>query len=162
MGEIIISKKGNGANMIIDGQQRLTTLTLLLIYLRNNFKTVDNFPNAIVENAISSNDFGDICFNLDIKERNSCMFSLFEFGKYDPTDDDRRHVQNIVDRYNDINDCWNSNINEKNIVCFTFWILEKVMVSRVKTNSDDFAYVIFETMNDRGLSLTQIQMLRSY
>ena len=25
-----------------------------------------------------------------------------------------------------------------------------------------FAYVIFETMNDRGLSLTQIEMLRSY
>lgn len=34
--------------------------------------------------------------------------------------------------------------------------------SKVWTNSDDFAYIIFETMNDRGLSLTQVEMLRSY
>ena len=34
--------------------------------------------------------------------------------------------------------------------------------SKVTTNSDDFAYVIFETMNDRGLPLTQVEMLRSY
>ena len=36
------------------------------------------------------------------------------------------------------------------------------MFSKVWTNSDEFAYVIFETMNDRGLSLTQIEMIRSY
>src|SRR5690554_2910426 len=34
LGSIIISHK-NGQNFIIDGQQRLTTLTLLLIYLHN-------------------------------------------------------------------------------------------------------------------------------
>ena len=37
-----------------------------------------------------------------------------------------------------------------------------MIFSKVWTNSDEFAYVIFETMNDRGLSLTQVEMLRSY
>lgn len=45
-----------------------------------------------------------------------------------------------------------------------FYILaeRKSSFSEVWTNSDEFAYVIFETMNDRGLSLTQVEMVRSY
>lgn len=35
LGAIIISSKDGGANYIVDGQQRLTSLTLLLILLRN-------------------------------------------------------------------------------------------------------------------------------
>ena len=62
----------------------------------------------------------------------------------------------------EIENNWNEKINENNIVSFVYWLKEKVMFSKVWTNSDEFAYVIFETMNDRGLSLTQIEMLRSY
>ena len=43
MGEIVLSIK-DGINYIIDGQQRITSLTLLLIYIINNYKDVDDFP----------------------------------------------------------------------------------------------------------------------
>lgn len=161
MGEVVLSTNPGKRSSIIDGQQRITTLTLLLIYLLQNYQKLPKFPQKINE-LICSDDFGTPRFNLDIKERCECMRSLFENGSYSPKETDSPSVKNIVDRYGDIGECWDSRINEKNVVSFTYWIQEKVVFSKVWTNSSEFAYVIFETMNDRGLSLTQVEMLRSY
>ena len=162
MGEIVLSLKKGERSAIIDGQQRITTFTLLLIYILQTFKDVNGFPRTDVENAIKSNDYGTPRFNLDIDIRKDCMNGLFSNGSYTPSPIDKSHVQTIVDRYNDIADCWNDKINSNNIVSFVYWLLKKVVFSKVWTNSDDFAYIIFETMNDRGLSLTHVEMLRSY
>ena len=161
MGEIVLSIKGGKRSSIIDGQQRITSLTLLLIYLVRTYGKVKNFPEEI-KKLIYDDYYGEQLFNLDIEERNECMLSLYENGKYDLKSTDTISVKNLVERYNDIVACWNEDINEENVVSFTYWLKEKVVFSRVWTNSDEFAYVIFETMNDRGLSLTQVEMLRSY
>lgn len=162
MGEIILSKKNNERNAVIDGQQRITTFSLLLIYMYQTYKNVEKFPLVDIQNAIYSDDFGTPCFKLEIDTREKCMLALYNYGRYEPTEKDRMHVQKIVDRYNDISECWNEKINEENVVSFAYWILEKVIFSKVWSNSDEFAYIIFETMNDRGLSLTHVEMLRSY
>lgn len=162
MGEIVLSLKDNGKSTIIDGQQRITTLTLLLIYLLRTYGNVEKFPKGEIEKLIYSDFYGDQIFNLEIEERKKCMLELFNNGQYLVQSDDTVSVKNIVARYSEISECWNENINENNIVNFTYWLKEKVMFSKVWTNSDEFAYVIFETMNDRGLSLTQVEMLRSY
>ncbi len=162
MGEIVLSEKSDARSAIIDGQQRITTVTLLLMYLKRKFGYVDKFPVDIDE-LIYSDYFGEKLFNLDIEERRECMKSLYENGEYSVKSSDSISVQNLVDRFSDIDECWGiDEINESNIVWFMYWLKEKVMFSKVWTNSDEFAYVIFETMNDRGLSLTQIEMLRSY
>ena len=161
MGEIVLSIKGEH-NSIIDGQQRITTLTLLLIYLLQKYGKIDSFPKGEIETLIYKDVYGEKKFNLDIEDRLECMLALYTKGTYDIKAGDSVSVRNIVDRYNDIDDCWNSIIDTSNIVNFTYWLKEKVMFSKVWTNNDDFAYVIFETMNDRGLSLTQVEMLRSY
>ncbi len=162
MGEIVLSTKVNERSAIIDGQQRITTFTLLLIYLLHSYRNLPGFPLSDVEKAIYADDFGTPRFNLDIDNRKDCMLGLFKQGFYEPNENDKYYVQKIVERYNDISECWDEKINQENINGFTYWLLEKVMFSKVWANSDDFAYVIFETMNDRGLSLTHVEMLRSY
>ena len=162
MGEVVLSVKKEGRNAIIDGQQRITTLMLLLIYLIQNYKDVPGFPKAEIDQLIYSDDFGVKRFNLEIDERKSCMLALYESGNYNAQDSDSISVKNLVERYSNIADCWNDRITTENVVLFAYWIKEKVVFSRVWTNSDEFAYIIFETMNDRGLSLTQVEMLRSY
>lgn len=162
MGEIVLSMKEGKRSSIIDGQQRITTFTLLLIYILKTYGHLPLFPRADIEKVIYSDDYGTPRFNLDIEQRKNCMLGLFNDGFYEPTEKDEHYVKNIVDRYNDISDCWNEKINDTNIVFFTYWLKEKVIFSKVWTNSDEFAYIIFETMNDRGLSLTQVEMLRSY
>ncbi len=161
MGEIVLSIKNGEKSAVIDGQQRITTLTLLLIYLLRTYGSLPKFPTDIGD-LIYADYYGEYYFNLDIPERRECMLSLFNTGEYDVPRDASPSVVNLVKRYAEISECWDKRINETNIVPFVYWLKEKVMFSKVWTNSDEFAYVIFETMNDRGLSLTQIEMLRSY
>lgn len=162
MGEIVLSTSVPGVSKIIDGQQRITTLTLILIYLLRNYKNIPKFPASRIEKLIYSDDHGEERFNLDIEDRREVMYALYKQGEYVVSEGEKYSIKNLVDRYNDIEECWNSEIDESNVVSFTYWIMEKVMFSKVWTNSNDFAYVIFETMNDRGLSLTQVEMVRSY
>lgn len=163
MGEIVISKKDGMENSIIDGQQRLTSMTLLFISLLNEYKNVPGFPKKNIEDLIYKDDFGTMQFRMKIEDRLQCMESLYTKGDYKLPVDASVSVENILNRYNDIVEAFDGKgINESNVACFGYWLISKVKFSKVWTNSDEFAYVIFETMNDRGLSLTQVEMLRSY
>ena len=162
MGEIVLAEKQTGAFAVIDGQQRLTSFMLLMIFLRQKFGSVNGFPSGDLSSLIYANVRGTAVFKLDIPERRTCMLSLFNTGKYDLKNSDTVSIRNLVERYHDIEDCWNENVNEINVNHFVYWLMGNVMFSKVWTDSDELAYVIFETMNDRGLSLTQIEMLRSY
>lgn len=160
MGEIVLSASEESVNAIIDGQQRITTMTLLLIFLKHRFGGVKKFPS--LDSYIYRDDFGTPRFVLDIDERRECMTALFDYGVYDPKHNDTESVVNIVARYQDFEECWNEAIDDSNAAHFAYWLINGIKFSRVWTNSSEFAYVIFETMNDRGLSLTQVEMLRSY
>lgn len=164
MGEVVLSVKPGNVNSVIDGQQRITTFTLLLMYIIKKFESTPDFPKSDMERLVYKNERGAWKFTLGIDERNKCMKALYDSGSYSPPDGESMSVsiKNLVDRYNDMGECWDDRINETNINCFAYWLMGNVMFSKVWTNSDEFAYVIFETMNDRGLSLTQIEMLRSY
>ena len=163
MGEIVITDNSDSGSecAIIDGQQRITSLTLLLIFVYREYGKLDGFPSGFRE-LIYGDSYGEKLFNLNVEERNICMKSLLDTGEYTVKKGDTPSVENLVARFNDIKNCWNNNINETNACAFAYWLQEKVLFSTVKTNNKDFAYVIFETMNDRGLNLTPIEMLRSY
>lgn len=158
MGEIVLSDT-TGKRSIIDGQQRLTSLTLLLIYLVKNFGDKD-LPN--IKEMIYSDSYGKKDFNIQVPDRQKCMNDLFHFGCYTLTDGDTPSVENLKNRYEDISRFWNEGISDDNIHSFVYWLRDKVIFSGVTASSDEFAYVIFETMNDRGLSLTYVEKLRSF
>ena len=162
MGEIVLSLQDGKRSSVIDGQQRITTFTLLLIYMLHTYGQLPGFPRSDIEKLIYSDDYGVKRFNLEIEERKDCMLALYNTGDYAIKDNDSISVRNIVNRYNEFAGFWNERITDEKAVAFVYWLKEKVIFSKVWTNSDDFAYIIFETMNDRGLPLTQVEMLRSY
>src|SRR5689334_3275697 len=45
---------------------------------------------------------------------------------------------------------------------FIDWLIENVDVVEIRAASDDEAYTIFETMNDRGLPLSPTEMLKGF
>jgi uncharacterized protein with ParB-like and HNH nuclease domain len=98
LGSIIISRKDE-SNFIVDGQQRLTSLTLLLIFVRNLQRERTNKVN--IDEMIFSEQYGTKSFNLTVDERQSCMEALFEEQPFDDTDKSES-VRNIVARYRDI------------------------------------------------------------
>lgn len=158
LGAIIISKKDN-ANYIVDGQQRLTSLTLLLVLLRNLQRGRPDQVN--VDELIVSEKFGEKSFNLDVDERTPCMEALFEGRLFDPSDR-TESVQNLTARYADMEIAWPEELRGDALPYFIDWLLENVHLVEITAYSDDDAYTIFETMNDRGLSLSPTDMLKGY
>lgn len=158
LGSIIISDK-DGQKFIIDGQQRLTTLTLLLIYLHNNLG--DTEQKGQLADLIFSQKYGKRSFNLDIEERTPCMEALYKGEDFsDP--DAPESVVNIRARYADIEDLFPDELKGTSLPYFADWLVENVHLVEITAYSDGDAYTIFETMNDRGLSLTPADMLKGY
>jgi hypothetical protein len=160
LGSIVISHKKN-QNFIIDGQQRLTSLTLLLIYINHLQKGNQESDRVDVNNLIYSEKYGEKSFNIDEKERAPCMRALFD-GEDFLSDGQPVSIRNIVARYNDISQLFPDTLKNSVLPYFTDWLIDNVDMVEITAYSDDDAYAIFETMNDRGLSLTPTEMLKGY
>lgn len=158
LGSIIISKK-DSVGYIVDGQQRLTSLTLLLVLLRNLQK--EHAEKVNVDELIFSERYGQKSFNLHVDERTPAMDALYEGLPFDVTDRPES-VQNLVQRYRDLEGYFREELRDAALPYFIDWLLENVHLVEITAYSDDDAYTIFETMNDRGLSLSPTDMLKGY
>ena len=162
----IISTGGN-ENAIIDGQQRLTSLTLLLIYLGNIQKKTQTNTDPDINPLIYSSQFGKKSFNLNIDERHDCLENLYAGNDFDTSNSDES-VINMVARYNDIDEIFPEQLKDFALPYFMDWLINKVYFIEINTRSDSNKYAeqdaqkIFVTMNDRGLSLTPTEMLKGY
>jgi hypothetical protein len=160
LGSIIISKK-ESVGYIVDGQQRLTSLTLLLVLLRN--LQSGNPEQVNLDELIFSEKYGEKSFNLHVDERTPAMEALYEDGGATLNTTDRpESVQNLVARYRDLEAHFPQELRDGALPYFTDWLLENVHLVEITAYSDDDAYTIFETMNDRGLSLSPTDMLKGY
>lgn len=159
LGSIIISKKGSQP-FIVDGQQRLTSLTLLLTFLRRLQQGRDDVVD--VDQLIFSEKFGEKSFNLDVPDRVECMEALFENGQYEPPAEAAESVHTLVARYGELDGLFPDELREKALPFFIDWLKDRVQLVQITAYTDDDAYAIFETMNDRGLKLTPADMLKGY
>lgn len=157
LGSIIVSQRGE--SFIVDGQQRLTTLTLLLIALRNLQQGRNDA--VYIDHLIFSEQFGTKKFFLDVPEREDCMRALFNGEPYDTSDKDES-VVNLYNRYGDIEENFPDELRTDALPYFIDWLTNNVDLVEITANDDAEAYTIFETMNDRGLSLNPTEMLKGY
>lgn len=158
LGSIIISDK-DGRKFIIDGQQRLTSITLLLIQIYRLLE--DEEQKAQLAELIYSQKFGRRSFNMDVTERASCMEALFTGQPFDEAGQPES-VINIHARSRDIAELFPDDLKGDVLSYFTDWLIENVHLVEITAYSDADAYTIFETMNDRGLSLTATDMLKGH
>ena len=160
MGCIICT--GGSPNKIIDGQQRLSSLTLLLIYLNNlqMEQAAQGFRTVKFEDMIYDDHYGKKSFNIDVDDRQLCLEALLSNNStYQPNNES---AQNMMDRYRDIEDLFPDDLKGEALEYFIYWLKEKVLLLEIDTPSEDEAHTIFLTMNDRGLSLNSAEMMKAY
>ena len=169
LGPIILNRQESITD-IVDGQQRITTLMLLLIALRRRIEKEDQ--RIELSNLVVTTRMDQRTFTLDVPERALCMEALFTEQPLGPDSRDpsvrdvldsrEPSVRNILDRFVDIEELLDGGVDSSALPYFADWLMHRVMVVTVVATSEADAYTIFETMNDRGLRLTSPEMLRGY
>ena len=159
LGPFVVSSK-DGVKSIIDGQQRLTSLTLFLIFLNNLQKELG--VKESIEPLVFSEKYGQKSFNIQVEERKTCLEKLFLEGCYEIQPDDDKSTINMTKRYADIGEAFPDEIKGNAFPYFLDWLKYNVILVEITAYSDDNAYAIFESMNDRGLNLTSTEMLKGY
>lgn len=158
MGSIVLAGRENA---IIDGQQRFSSLTLLLIYLNNKLKSMGQSYKMIQE-MIYSESYGCDSFNINVDERHDVMEAIFKDEEFDVSNSSES-VKNLYNRYNDIVSLFpETEIKDDMILHFCDWLCERVFFIEIVASTEQDAHKIFVTMNDRGLSLTSTEMLKGY
>ncbi|WQX89172.1 DUF262 and DUF1524 domain-containing protein [Helicobacter pylori] len=148
--------------LIIDGQQRLTTITLLFIALRNHLseevEILEKFSHKKVESyLINSGNDGDKKFRLILSESDKdTLLSLIDKNKRKPSEPSLKIVENFK-----LFEKWISENTDKLETIFKG--LEKLMIVWIalKKEKDD-PQLIFESMNSKGIELTQTDLIRNY
>lgn len=162
LGTIITTRK-SGKRYIVDGQQRLTTLTLLLVHLhhlrQHNPSIFSIFDVAPLIFSVKS---GSASFNIDVLERNPCMQGLFCNNKFAPLENDSLSVHNLAARYKNIRDKFPSSLQGNALPYFVDWVIDNVVLVEIEAQNDVAAFTVFETMNDRGMNLSQAEKLKGY
>ncbi|MGL2840684.1 GmrSD restriction endonuclease domain-containing protein [Helicobacter pylori] len=170
IGSILYVLDGNTPSsplLIIDGQQRLTTITLLCIALRNRssdeVKILEKFSCKEIENRylINSDKDGDKKFRLILSESDKdTLLSLIDKNKRKPSEPSVKIMENFK-----LFEEWISRWISKNTgkLETIFKGLEKLMIVWIALDKGkDDPQLIFESMNSKGIELTQTDLIRNY
>src|SRR5205823_10474872 len=115
-----------------------------------------------IEPLVFSEKYGQKSFNIQVEERKVCLEKLFIEGCCELQADDDESTINMVKRYANIVDSFPEEIKGVAFPYFLDWLKYNVILVEITAYSDDNAYAIFESMNDRGLNLTSTEMLKGY
>ncbi len=145
----------NNTLLIIDGQQRITTITLLLIALRNH--SSDEVKRKEIESyLINSDKDGDKKFRLILSESDKdTLLFLIDKNKRKPSEPSVKIVENFK-----LFEKWISENTDKLETIFKG--LEKLMIVWISLDKGDDPQLIFESMNSKGIELTQADLIRNY
>jgi uncharacterized protein with ParB-like and HNH nuclease domain len=145
---------------IIDGQQRLTTLAILLCSIRDRLPS-DSIEKKRIENHYLIND----------------GYDGWEYLKILPTQDDREAFKEIVTNTSHRKlslmyrayeyflkklESVDSDGNPIDVKRLFYTIERKLIIVNINLGNSDDPYLIFESLNAKGSPLTQADLVRNY
>ena len=147
--------------IIIDGQQRLTTLMLILKALSVVAESVGDDCYHEIEEQYLHNKYCDEEFKVKLKpiKSDNNQFTLLLEGKIDEMDEDTHIYHNFMlckDRF----ERWAERGINPSQVLDALTKLEIVEI--VLTKGEDDPQVIFESINSTGLELSNADLIRNY
>lgn len=147
--------------IIIDGQQRLTTMMLLLKAVADVAKEYGDYCEAEIQNTYLHNQYCDEEFKVKlkpIKSDNDQFLALLK-DNYDVLDKDSHIYKNYSVCKTTVEKWVKSGIDFSQIMS----ALEKLeIVQIVLTKGEDDPQIIFESINSTGLELSNADLIRNF
>lgn len=178
LGSMVFIQKTDNSLDVVDGQQRLATVSLLLAATRDGFaaasdaaraqhvethylcsrdlKTMEPLPKLAL-NEMDNDLYGQV---IDSKKRYADLASIAK--NKDVIESNRLLSQAYLAFYDNAKKGSSNFTNISYLSMLVGAITDSVSCIQVITNNEDSAYVLFETLNDRGIDLTLSDMLKNF
>ena len=144
--------------LVIDGQQRLTTVSLLILalahFLKNNPVELDTNANKLFNYyLLNSDEDNDLRYKLMLTrgDKQSYINLLNEIPQEDT-------MNRVTENYK----FFASRINEENVKVIYNGVLRLFIVDVALEKDKDNPQLIFESINSTGLDLSQADLIRNY
>jgi len=157
---------------IVDGQQRLTTLLLVLIKLYHMVRAVETeatgrtFSSRIIQQLIfETNDFGEAeRFKIYNENREEAFRSLIEGKQVDEDGETRRRIKSNYKWISDYFDSYlgdaNGDVDTVKMTYYITYLLDRISIVEIRIERQENVAMIFEVVNDRGLGLKPYEILK--
>lgn len=173
LGSVVVCKdKADSIFQLIDGQQRLTTIYLILCAARDALKLAGDEPTRVLLGQISD-VYSDTKTGEDVERQRLTLQYEDSDGilekivtarqAIDSLPEIKRSVKKILAAYRDIRDFYRVNLQndpggiKKFLVAFT----NRIKLIRILTPNIANALKVFETINDRGVGLNAMDLLKN-
>lgn len=182
LGSLVFSDEKEDCPEVIDGQQRLTTLLLLLGLIRDEYEALGSKYAQRVQSLMYSDAWGegDAMFKLRLGEANWRLFR--DLVLRSPGDDRRAQLddpaitaeerarnRNLLDNLDRLKgkiaahlDGFDGEQRAARLERLEDTIAKRVDLVAIRVGTVGDAFLLFETLNDRGLKLSAADLLKNH
>lgn len=181
MGSIVLQNMGDKKYHVIDGQQRFSTLTIIVLAVINKLNSLilnevsvdDNKERVslLSKKYIGDKDPASLTYSskLQLNENNNSFFQSNLLVFRPPTNinilqDSDKQIWNAYNYYvGKVNELFANQENGEIITNFLNRdVAERLMFIQIIVEDELSAYTVFETLNSRGVGLTVTDLLKNY
>ncbi|RSU64087.1 DUF262 domain-containing protein [Sphingomonas sp. S-NIH.Pt1_0416] len=170
IGTIVVCKGDDQVFELIDGQQRTTTAYLTLCAIRDALADIgatlpEELGNQIAASTIDWQGLTTYRLRLDVQyeDAGGVLQGYAEGKALETPRDGSRSIRNLGGAYDTVREFLSTTFDEDQAQLLRFYgyLTNKVKVIRIETPTIAKALKIFETINDRGVGLDAMDLLKN-
>lgn len=174
LGSIVVFRDSDRTYQLIDGQQRLTTIYLIFCIIQGclaeysqPLKALESLISGVSQDLVTGDDINKYRLSLQYDSDAAALLEAIanktikwnERSKYASSS-----AEKILEAYDLIKEFIEDRFinNPQALKQFSSGLSNKIKLIRIETPNLKNALKVFETINDRGVGLTSIDLLKNY